>query len=115
MPGRVVSESKSSYQVVTRYGVLEAKISGKMRYSAGEEKQYPAVGDWVIVKPLIDERKGIIHGILPRKSKFSRKVAGERTREQVVSANVDTVFIVAGVKRYRPQNYPICDLPGTAG
>ena len=96
-PARVISESRGSFQVYCRHGELSAKISGKMRYRAGEENQYPAVGDWVVIKPLVNEQKGIIHAILPRKSKFSRKVAGERTEEQIVSANVDTVFIVSGL------------------
>jgi ribosome biogenesis GTPase len=94
---RVISESKGSYQVYSQYGELTARISGKMRYRAGAENQYPVVGDWVMIKPLVDEQKGIIHAVLPRKSKFSRKVAGERTEEQVVSANVDTIFIVSGL------------------
>jgi len=97
MPGRVISESKGSYQVNSQYGELTAKIAGKMRYQAGVEQLYPAVGDWVVIKPLINEEKATIHAVLPRKSKFSRKVAGERTKEQVVSANVDTVFIVSGL------------------
>ncbi len=97
VPARVISESKGSFQVYSQYGELTAKISGKMRYLAEEEKQYPAVGDWVVIKPLINEQKGIIHAVLPRKSKFSRKVAGERTEEQIVSANIDTVFIVSGL------------------
>jgi len=96
-PARVLSESKGSYQVYSQYGELTAKISGKMRYHAGAENQYPAVGDWIIVKPLVKEQKGTIHAVLPRKSKFSRKVAGKRIEEQVVSANVDTVFIVSGL------------------
>ncbi|MFC2052556.1 ribosome small subunit-dependent GTPase A [Chloroflexota bacterium] len=97
VPARVVSESKGSFQVYSQHDELTAKISGKMRYRAGAENQYPAVGDWVIIQPLVDEQKGIIHAVLPRKSKFSRKVAGERTEEQIVSANVDTVFIVSGL------------------
>ncbi len=97
VPARVISESKGSYQVYSQYGELTARISGKMRYHAGAENPYPAVGDWVIVRPLVDEQKGTIHAVLPRKSRFSRKVAGERTEEQVVSANVDTVFIVSGL------------------
>ncbi|MFC1872566.1 ribosome small subunit-dependent GTPase A [Chloroflexota bacterium] len=97
VPARVISESKGSYQVHGEYGELTAKISGKMRYHAVAENQYPAVGDWVIIKPLVVERKSTIHAILPRKSKFSRKIAGERTEEQVVSANVDTIFIVCGL------------------
>ena len=68
-----------------------------MRYRDEAENSYPAVGDWVVIKPLVGEKKGIIQAVLPRKSKFSRKVAGERTEEQVVSANVDTVFIVSGL------------------
>jgi ribosome biogenesis GTPase len=97
VPARVISESKGSYQLFSEYGELTARISGKMRYHAKAENQYPAVGDWVIVKPLVAEQKGTIHALLPRKSKFSRKVAGERTGEQVVSANVDTIFIVSGL------------------
>jgi ribosome biogenesis GTPase len=97
VPARVISESKGSYQLFSQYGELTAKISGKMRYHAGAENQYPTVGDWVIIKPLVDEQKGTIHAILPRKSKFSRKVAGECTEEQVVSANVDAVFIVSSL------------------
>ncbi|MFC2035424.1 ribosome small subunit-dependent GTPase A [Chloroflexota bacterium] len=97
VPARVISESKGSYQVCGQYGELTAKISGKMRYNAGAENQYPTVGDWVIIKPLVKEQKGTIHAVLPRKSKFSRKVAGERTEEQVISANVNTVFIVSGL------------------
>jgi ribosome biogenesis GTPase / thiamine phosphate phosphatase len=104
VPARVVSESKGSFRVYSQYGELTARISGKMRYHAEIEKQYPTVGDWVVIKPLINERKGIIHAILPRKSKFSRKVAGERTEEQIVSANIDTIFIVSGLDGGRNLN-----------
>jgi ribosome biogenesis GTPase len=104
VPARVVSESRDSFQVYSQYGELTARISGKMRYHAGEEKQTPAAGDWVAVQPLINEGKGIIQAVLPRKSKFSRKAAGERTEEQIVSANIDTVFIVSGLDGGRNLN-----------
>jgi ribosome biogenesis GTPase len=97
LPARVVSEHRNSYQVCSQYGELSAKISGKMQHQAGSGDRYPAIGDWVVVKPRAEERKGVIHAILPRKSKFSRKSAGVRTEEQVVAANVDTIFIVSGL------------------
>jgi ribosome biogenesis GTPase len=97
VPARVISQSRDSFQVYCEYGELSARTSGKLRYRAGEEDLFPAVGDWVVVQPLVEEQKGIIHAVLPRTSKFSRKVAGERTDEQVVSANIDTVFIVSGL------------------
>jgi ribosome biogenesis GTPase / thiamine phosphate phosphatase len=97
IPARVSSESKSSYRVFTRFGELSAQISGKMRYQTREENIFPAVGDWVVLKPLIEEKSGLIKAVLPRKTKFSRKAAGNNAEEQVISANIDTVFIVNGL------------------
>ncbi|AKG53825.1 GTPase-like protein [Dehalogenimonas sp. WBC-2] len=97
VPARVISESKGSCQLITADGELTGVIAGKLRRHGGLDNVFPAVGDWVAVKPLPGEDKGIIQVVLPRKSKFSRKVAGELTAEQVVSANVDNVFIVSGL------------------
>jgi len=55
---------------------------------------FPAVGDWVVVRELVGESKKLIQEVLPRQSKFSRKVAGGVTEEQIVAANVDTLFLV---------------------
>jgi len=104
IPARVISVSKNSFQLYSEYGVLTAGIAGKMRHYIEAENNYPAVGDWVVAKPLVAEKKGIILAVLPRKSKFSRKVAGERTAEQIVSANVDTIFIVSGLDGGRSFN-----------
>ena len=41
-----------------------------------------------------DESRGAIVAVLPRRSWFSRRMAGQVTDEQVVAANVDVVFIV---------------------
>jgi len=104
LPARVISESRGVFQVYCQYGELTTKISGRLRYLAEDENTYPAVGDWVVVRPLVKEHQGIIHAILPRRSKFSRKVAGERTEEQIVSANVDNVFVVSGLDGGRSFN-----------
>lgn len=92
--GRVALEHKHMYRIFTAHGELLAEISGKMRHQALGREDYPAVGDWVVITPRVAERKATIHAILPRKSKFSRKVAGETTEEQIVATNVDTVFLV---------------------
>jgi ribosome biogenesis GTPase len=42
--------------------------------------------------------------VLPRKSRFSRQMAGERSDEQIVSANIDSVFIVSGLDGGRSFN-----------
>lgn len=92
--GRVALEHKRIYRVFTQHGELLAEISGKMNYAATGREDYPAVGDWVVISPRVEERKATIHAILPRTSKFSRKVAGETVQEQIIASNVDTVFLV---------------------
>lgn len=92
--GRIALEHKHLYRVLTEHGELLCEISGKFVFQAEKREDYPAVGDWVVIKPSIDEGKGIIQAILPRQSKFSRKTAGNVTEEQIVATNVDTVFLV---------------------
>ncbi|MFC5733055.1 ribosome small subunit-dependent GTPase A [Cytobacillus gottheilii] len=92
--GRVTLEHKRSYRVVTETRELLCEVSGKFSFEATEREDYPAVGDWVAVKEMSGENRGIIHRLLPRKSKFSRKAAGVSTEEQIVATNVDTIFLV---------------------
>jgi ribosome biogenesis GTPase / thiamine phosphate phosphatase len=55
------------------------------------------VGDWVALRTLPREHRATIHSVLPRRSKFSRKVPGDVTAEQVVAANIDTIFLAQGL------------------
>ena len=54
--------------------------------------QLPAVGDWVAVTP-----PATIASILPRRSAFIRKNAGQDSTEQVLATNVDAAFLLAGL------------------
>ncbi|WP_226677694.1 ribosome small subunit-dependent GTPase A [Mesobacillus jeotgali] len=92
--GRVALEHKYSYRVWLEEGEYLCTLAGKLTFDAISREDLPAVGDWVAVQTSPGEMRGIIKGILPRKSKFSRKAAGQVTEEQIVAANVDTVFIV---------------------
>jgi ribosome biogenesis GTPase len=107
----VASIEKELCRVITASGELTAQLSGRLRYSLSGGEEYPAIGDWLAVRPLPGEAKAVIQAILPRKSKFSRQVSGGRgridggrTEEQVVSANVDTVFLVSGLDGGRSLN-----------
>jgi len=91
-PARVVRTARGVYTVVGAAGELHAETSGKFRHQAASRADYPAVGDWVAV-----EQEAVIQAVLPRRSRFSRKHPGELTEEQVVAANVDTLFIVCGL------------------
>ena len=96
-PARVARQDRQRYLVFGEVGELVAEVSGKMREAAHTRVDFPAVGDWVAMAARPGEGAATIHAVLPRKSHFSRKVAGVTTEEQVVAANVDTVFLVSGL------------------
>ncbi|MFQ5605040.1 MAG: ribosome small subunit-dependent GTPase A [bacterium] len=92
--GRVAVENQDRYLVQTAHGEYHAEITGKLMFQAASPADWPKVGDWVVLSLFEEERKAIIHEILPRKSKLSRKEAGKRIEEQVLAANIDVIFIV---------------------
>ena len=96
IPARVSQEHKNMYRILCSNGELLAEISGKYHYQTTERSDFPSVGDWVAAEP-IGSDQAIIHTLLPRKNKFSRKVPGSNTIEQVLVANIDKLFIVCGL------------------
>lgn len=98
VPARVVLEHTHIYRVVTAEGESLARVSGRLRHRARSRPDFPAVGDWVVVEP-VPGGEARIHAVLPRFSHFSRRAAGDATEQQVVAANIDTVFIVGGLDR----------------
>jgi ribosome biogenesis GTPase len=95
-PARVGLQHKGGYIVFTGDGELPAELPGRMRFEATGPDQLPAVGDWVAVRT-DSGGPAIVHGVLPRKSKFSRKTAWKETTEQVLAANIDVVFVIAAL------------------
>jgi len=96
--GRVLSQSKDVYRVITEGGEFFAVVSGKYRFQAQTISDYPAVGDFVLLDRVHGSAgNGIIHHLLTRKSAFIRKAAGKANDEQVVATNVDTTFICMSV------------------
>ena len=94
-PARVGVEHRSLYLVLTGTQELEAKLSGKLRLQVEQSGDRPVVGDWVAIKP--QASSSTIHARLPRRSQFSRKSAGRSAEEQVMAANIDTVFLATGI------------------
>ena len=95
--GRVAVEHKERYELYTESGDLTGEVTGKFRFDAERRENFPAVGDWVVLHAIPEDGFASIHAVLPRRTKFSRKVAGNTTEEQIVAANIDTAFIVSGL------------------
>jgi ribosome biogenesis GTPase len=99
-PARVAVAYGATFRVYTRDGDELADLAGRLRHQAVGRRDLPAVGDWVALKrTTIEGGRATIHGVLPRKSLFSRKAAGDETTEQLLAANVDTAFLVSGLDR----------------
>ncbi len=98
-PARVIEELKDAYRVCAETGELLADLAGRLRFAAASLEGLPAVGDWVVIAPREREGRGTILGVLPRCSKVSRKAAGRAASEQVIAANLDTIFVVSSLNR----------------
>lgn len=95
--GRVLSQYKNLYKVICIQGEALAQISGKLFHQANLNIDMPAVGDYVMLSMDNGSDRAIIHHILPRYSQFIRKAAGTAQENQIVAANIDTVFICMGL------------------
>ncbi len=96
-PARVAAEYRGEYVVWTSRGEGVARLSGRFRHESGDDVAV-AVGDWVALDAAPDrDRVALILRTLPRRTVISRGAAGRETREQVIAANVDRVFVVCGL------------------
>ncbi|BAS27859.1 ribosome small subunit-dependent GTPase A [Limnochorda pilosa] len=100
-PARVAGHSHDVYTVLTAAGSRLARVSGRYRHQAATRAEYPVVGDWVALRGPATSGEGVIEGLLPRRSAISRKAAAPngKVEEQVLAANVDTVFLVSSLNR----------------
>lgn len=92
---RVVFESRENYRLLDVKGnVLAGEISGSYRNSQSE---WPVVGDYIFGRRLPGGQGDwiLIEELHPRKSVIKRKNAdGRSSRNQVLAANIDVMFIV---------------------
>ncbi len=112
VPGRILSEERGQYHVVSEAGEGPASTSGRLRRDTELDPTaaWPAVGDWVAMDPLGDDGSGsgngsgngtghrLIQRVLTRKTAMIRRSPGDRRMpSQVLAANIDVVFVVTSV------------------
>jgi ribosome biogenesis GTPase len=97
VPARVIAQHRKLWRIAGAFGECWAEASGKLRLAAEEGVEWPAVGDWAVVDVQGAGSSALILEVLPRRSRFVRKMAGKRIAEQVIAANVDTALLVAAL------------------
>ncbi len=100
VPARVTADFGRGWGVTTDDddGELLAEPAGKLRHRSTRRAELPVAGDWVVLELKPGERRCKLLAVLPRRTVLSRQAAGHRrAEEQILAANLDTVFIVVGL------------------
>src|SRR5690606_11251142 len=91
-PARVVEQHRTGYLVAEGPGEAVAVESlPQWQRPKCPPAERAAVGDWVLVED------GRIVALLERHGVIKRAIAGEHYGQQLIAANVDTVFVVCGL------------------
>lgn len=91
-PARVIEQHRTHYVVADGPdAAIKAESLPEWQRPRFPSHERPAVGDWV----LLDGVR--IVALLPRRTAIKRGAAGEHYHQQVIAANIDTVFIVCGL------------------
>lgn len=101
--GRVAAQYRDRYKVLTETGAVMAVVAGRLRHTALRPADFPAVGDFVLLDHGADD-PALIGKVLPRHSALIRRAAGTAGQEQMIAANLDTVFICMALNSdYNPR------------
>ena len=104
VPGRVIVAHSRVLRLRGAEGEFQAEVSGRLRHRARRPQDRPAVGDWVAFSPPSGSGRALVHAVLPRRTAFVRRAVGDLAVQQILAANVDTVFLVMGLDRdYNPR------------
>ncbi len=99
IPARITSRHANLYTALSEIGELKGKMTGRMRYETAQGIDYPTVGDWAAVKGNAETGLMQIRAVLPRRTQLLRADynKGGYLGDQVISANVDVLFVVMGL------------------
>ena len=101
-PARVIEQHRSGYVVAegpgeghTAESPPDWQRAPNYRKGGLASEDRAAVGDWVLIEG--EGARSRIVALLPRRTAIKRAAAGEHYKQQVIAANVDTVFVVCGL------------------
>lgn len=99
VPARVSRQDRGWVTALAGGQSYRATPSGHTKRALEEAGTTLVTGDWILLERLDEPGRGRVHGLLPRRSRFARKApgSGEGLAEQVVAANIDWAFLVAGL------------------
>ncbi|MHC4831840.1 MAG: ribosome small subunit-dependent GTPase A [Planctomycetota bacterium] len=98
-PARIATQSRTRLTALGEGGPIAVPITPQLLSRAEAALGGPlVVGDWVGLRPADGAHDREVACIAPRRSALVRKAAGGRS-EQVIGANLDTVFVVTSANQ----------------
>ncbi len=91
IPARVVISHRDRFIVWTEAGQQTVSPSGRLRH---DSTLWPTTGDWVLLRD-----GAAIECVLERQSAIARRNPGGAFEQQTLAANIDVLFVVAGLDR----------------
>ncbi|WP_028108896.1 ribosome small subunit-dependent GTPase A [Ferrimonas futtsuensis] len=85
-PARVIAHHRSEYQLLSERGKHTLALTPSL------PQMTP--GDWLLL-----DNQGQLLRLLERKSLFSRKAPGSKLGQQLIAANIDTLFVVCSLNQ----------------
>ncbi len=92
--GKVVEVSRGLCRAEVDGNTIVCDVRGILTAEGSGYNNLLAVGDRVLVQPLSDER-GLVEGVLPRRSGLARADSFDTHLRQILAANVDQLLVVA--------------------
>jgi len=93
-PGRISRAYYNSYRIAGENGEENAVLTGNLRAECEASGDYPVIGDWAVLTREPSTHAALVHGVLTRRTKLSRKSPGKGFNEQVICANMDIAVVV---------------------
>lgn len=104
VPGRVVRQARGLLSVQTSERLFLARTAGRLLHQAAGAEALPTIGDWVALQLPSGDGEALLHAVLPRRGVLMRREAGSERDGQLIAANLDVVFLVAGLDdNYNPR------------
>lgn len=97
IPGRIAAEYRGAFRVEAGHRERAGVLAGRLRHQATCRSELPAVGDFVALRMDGGDGPAVIETVLPRRTALVRRAAGGRPEDQIIAANLDTVFVMLGL------------------
>jgi ribosome biogenesis GTPase len=100
LPARITEDLGVAWRAFVADGTERlVRAPGRLRREGASRGTLPVVGDFVLVRPDRHGDGATVQRVLERRTRLTRKAAGERIEEQLLAANIDVAFLAQSLNR----------------